>query len=787
MRIPFCQLMIETEIQGILKIRGLSLTEALNSHAFLELECLLDEACYERAVSCAVKDSPVAVLCGEETLFFGRLYKARTQKERGKWELHLTFVSASYEMDVLRRSRVFYRQGDRYADVIEKVSALYGDVRVWDKATGGAACPGTLLQYEETDWEFLKRLASHFSTFLIPDTSSESSRVYFGLPDIDNGKELWDKDFSIIQDMDAFYRMGKGMKQAYTAWRIVSPLSLRMGENLTFNGTRCTVVGIRLFTRQGELLREYTLRRREGLIIRQSFNYEILGISLPVTVTNRKDNQIQVEFDVNKPYPSEEPTRFYTYGIESSSFYCMPEVGSRAHVYFPNRDDWEAIGVHALNPGDGAGRNPSNKRFSSPTGAAMELSPSAYCFQSDSGGATRMIMGTDGNVTITGTDIIFSAGTSISIGAGKENTPKISFSSKGNQLFQAGSSSMALEDNFMLVADKAKLKAESGDMSAQAQAVRDEVTAGDGALMDAYNSQGAGGPGGGNFGLPGPGGGGLGLPGLGGGSGSLPGSGNGAGPGSGASGQQPAAESPWKWSFGPEYKYKPKATDNKTPAGWLDKSKNAEDSYKTTLYDNDPNNKDKIDKYRHTMSIARVSGSGSVFDESKSKEASGRSGLFYGSAYATPGAWKAQANAYAGLTEENKMPGVGIQGSASFSLVEMGLAGGFGTEDLNIHAGADVAAMKAEAKADAVLGFNEKGQFQAGVAGEAGAYMLEGSVSGGVTVAGAEINAKATGRLGFGLEGQAGFVDGKLKVKLGACFIFGGSVEFEIDISKWFS
>ena len=46
MRIPFCQLMIETEIQGILKIRGLSLTEALNSHAFLELECLLDEACY---------------------------------------------------------------------------------------------------------------------------------------------------------------------------------------------------------------------------------------------------------------------------------------------------------------------------------------------------------------------------------------------------------------------------------------------------------------------------------------------------------------------------------------------------------------------------------------------------------------------------------------------------------------------------------------------------------------------------------------------------------------------
>ena len=89
----------------------------------------------------------------------------------------------------------------------------------------------------------------------------------------------------------------------------------------------------------------------------------------------------------------------------------MPEVGSRAHVYFPNRDDWEAIGVHALNPGTGRGEIPPTSVFFAP-GAAMELSPSAYCFQSDSGGATRMIMGTDGNVTITGTDIIFSAGTS---------------------------------------------------------------------------------------------------------------------------------------------------------------------------------------------------------------------------------------------------------------------------------------------------------------------------------------------------------------------------------------
>ncbi len=764
MRIPFCQLTVETEIEGILKIRGFELRESLNSHAFLKMECLLDEDFRERAVSCTTKDSSVRVYRGEEILFFGRLYGARTERERGKWELHLTFVSASYEMDAVRRSRAFYREGDRYADVLEKVSALYPGSQVRDEATEGRACPGTLLQYEETDWEFLKRLASHFSTFLIPDTASEMDRIYFGLPDIENGRELWDRDFVIVQDMDSFYRMGKGMKQEYTAWRVISPLPMRMGENLTFNGTLCTVTGIRIFSAKGEILQEYTLRRRQGLVIRQAFNYEMLGVSLPVTVTNRKDNRVQVEFDINKDYPPEDPTRFYTYGIESSSFYCMPEVGSRAHVYFPNRDDWEAIAVHALNPGDGAGRNPSNKRFSSPTGAAMELSPSSYCFQSDSGGATRMVMGTDGNVTISGTDITFTAGSSISIGVGKENTPKVLFGSKGDQLFKAGSSSMALEANLSLIADKAKLKAESGDMTAQAQAARDALTAGDGALRDAYDAQNAG----------------AGLnPGL----NPTPGAVISPAPQTPGTPAAQAQNDPF-WKPTLQDKYKPKAMDNKTAGGsketvYDSNKKNSGDSGET---DSKTEPVSDIEKYRFTRTFASGSRSGSLAEE----KASGSAGLFYGSAYSKAGSWKASASAYAGATEENVLPGVGLQGAVSASLVEMGVSGGIGNEDFNINAGADVAAYKAEAKADAVLGFNDKGEFQAGVAGEAGAYLAEGSVSGGVTVGGVGANVKATGKVGFGVEGQAGFVDGKLRVKLGVCVILGGSVEFELDFSSLF-
>ena len=84
MRIPFCQLTVETEIEGILEIRGFELKEALNSHAFLRMECLLDEDFWERAVSCATKDSSVRVCRGEEILFFWAALWRQDREGEGK-------------------------------------------------------------------------------------------------------------------------------------------------------------------------------------------------------------------------------------------------------------------------------------------------------------------------------------------------------------------------------------------------------------------------------------------------------------------------------------------------------------------------------------------------------------------------------------------------------------------------------------------------------------------------------------------------------------------------------
>ena len=173
--------------------------------------------------------------------------------------------------------------------------------------------------------------------------------------------------------------------------------------------------------------------------------------------------------------------------------------------------------------------------------------------------------------------------------------------------------------------------------------------------------------------------------------------------------------------------------------------------------------------------------------------------------------WKATASAYAPAVaeayedpsvqdrnshEKPKPYGVGVALGGSVSGMDIKMKGrqsvfGMenwkgGAENNNLHAGAEASILKAEAKADIGFGQNAKGQTQVGLQAEAGAYLAEGSVSGGVSVLGVSGDLKASGKVGIGAELNAGWVDNKLTVKAGACFLLGGSVEFTLDFSGFF-
>ena len=102
------------------------------------------------------------------------------KEEKGYRIADIQAVSGTILLDQKKSNRVFQKKVQTYMGIASTVTAdtehsaciLPGS----DMRTGG-----TLIQYQETDWRFLKRMASQLGLPLVPDTSYYYPRFYLGL------------------------------------------------------------------------------------------------------------------------------------------------------------------------------------------------------------------------------------------------------------------------------------------------------------------------------------------------------------------------------------------------------------------------------------------------------------------------------------------------------------------------------------------------------------------------------------------------------------------------------
>lgn len=418
MTLTYKELKIELELEGILEVEDFRLTLELNQHAFLSMKLLVQE---EHANDFVNQASVLPVTISEigasrgHALFQGKLETVSARKEQGLWYLYLYAFSYTKDWERVEKSRSFLDGTMTYLDVAKKVLSDYSQADILDKISGGAKIPGMLLQYEESDWVFLRRLCSHFGGYLMADVTDACGKVYFGTPDNKYGTELHRQDYVLVKDLLHYDRVLEPegiLPQEVSTWRIRCRSCLRMWETLLFNGIEAVVTAMNLHTEKGELVYEYVLSRKEGLRREKEKNPRIFGMSIPATVKERSGNRVRVHFDIDAAYEQGEKVKYFTYAIESSSLYCMPEVGSQVHVYFPEHDEQSAVAVHAIRSGStggGAGQSPENKRFSDPSGNAMDMTPDNLDFAPDGSGATLLHMDSKGFVSLTGTDIIINS------------------------------------------------------------------------------------------------------------------------------------------------------------------------------------------------------------------------------------------------------------------------------------------------------------------------------------------------------------------------------------------
>ena len=336
-------------------IRKLDMIQTPGSHARLSLEAVLDGEQAENELQNLSNTLTLMYQMEGEArpLFYGVIDKLWIHKQGEGISLYLEAWDATYQMDTKRRKRVFPNPQMTPGELMEEVMSAYPDA---DYKLNVPEIPvgQWMIQYEETDWEFLKRFFARYQEPLYPNPEFESIRVLVGESPEPEHLE-WDSlPYTLLQDYEEWNRRkekgsGKLFEKETIQYEIQTYEIASLGNEIQYKGSPWYIGGVERHLEKGILVNSYRLKQEEGLKVSSYFNPRLTGRSIDGKIRAAKRDRVQVEMELDHGRKEEESYWFPYSTVASSSdgsgWYCMPEIGERVRVYFPVEDEKEAYVV----------------------------------------------------------------------------------------------------------------------------------------------------------------------------------------------------------------------------------------------------------------------------------------------------------------------------------------------------------------------------------------------------------------------------------------------------------
>ena len=162
-------------LEGIVEMK---VEQALNQHAAMYLKGIIPKEKGDSGVMSTDDSTVITVSDQDGVIFCGLVQDIRASFEGQVYYLEVWAVSFSIKADTVVCSRSFQDAGMNYQQIGELMAAE-NSLSISMEASP-LSIHHILLQYQETNWEFLKRIASHNHSVLLP--SVEEPKFYFGIP-----------------------------------------------------------------------------------------------------------------------------------------------------------------------------------------------------------------------------------------------------------------------------------------------------------------------------------------------------------------------------------------------------------------------------------------------------------------------------------------------------------------------------------------------------------------------------------------------------------------------------
>jgi hypothetical protein len=287
------------------------------------------------------------------------------------------------------KSRSFQNSAMTYTNLFKKVIAGYPGADVIDNGSRGANLGDFAVQYQETDWYFLKRMASKFHTGLIPADHFDQPKFYFGIPEGGSKGDLDNYYYSVRKDFKNYRNATENFDSSFKEsdfiyYEVETGQIFNLGDQITFQGRPLYVCEAVSVMEDSLLKNRYLLTSPGGMSQEPLYPQSLVGASLQGKVLAVAKDNVRVHLEIDPEQKTEEAYWFpYTsvYTAEGhSGWYCMPEVGDSVRVYFPDHNPANAAAVSSVRQDVADGKNnkvsnPDIKCFRTKSGKELLFSP----------------------------------------------------------------------------------------------------------------------------------------------------------------------------------------------------------------------------------------------------------------------------------------------------------------------------------------------------------------------------------------------------------------------------
>lgn len=348
----------ELRLEGIelISIQGCEITSQMGEHGRLYLSAYIEDD--QQLLYHRDQNQPLHLYvqkrAKEITLFYGIITQLEITCSGGSMLLVLEARTLSYLMDIEKRSRSFQHKEALYSEIVGTVLAEH-QVNYHFCATD-REIGEWLIQYEETDWQFLQRVVSSLGVSLTPAADYEHSAVYIGIPDTEAAAVPYEIILMNKDMLSYHYHEANGYEVYpvnYTRYQIKSPVMAKLFDRLIVSGTDFSIISSSYYFIQGQMVCQYLLQKKEGVLILPVDPMQMVGIALPGTIIGVNADQVQVHLAID---PVCDPATAYwipystvSAAADGTGWYCMPEIGDLANVYFPCKELSQAIALNAVN------------------------------------------------------------------------------------------------------------------------------------------------------------------------------------------------------------------------------------------------------------------------------------------------------------------------------------------------------------------------------------------------------------------------------------------------------